>query len=123
MPGQVTTRKAMKLANLSSLLTILLLASPSHGQSLPALRQGKPYASEREKLINAGWQKVVFLDCYLKNHLHRNRITRDTCFRYQEVDDCSASGHCSFLWRDVRGAVLQVETLGEGYSLLNWTLK
>ena len=124
MPDQVNkSRNAMKLTNLTPLLLILLAASPSYGQSLPALRQGKPYASERQKLISAGWQKVVFVDCYRKDNYPRNKITRDTCFRYHEVDECSASGYCSFLWRDVRGAILQVVTLGEGYALLNWTLK
>ncbi len=99
-------------------------------QGLPALQQGQPYQSERKKLLASGWQKVITpgLNCVYKYPSNPqtgvfDEFKRDTCYRYQEHQDCSAQGHCLFLWRNAAGANLRIVTFGYGRILLSWSLE
>ena len=91
-------------------------------QGVPALQQGEAYSKERQKLLVQGWQKMIDLtkDCKSK---HLYGFARDTCFKYQEHDDCSANGYCAFIWKDNRGDILNVVTFGEDYDLVNWSVE
>lgn len=105
---------------LTTAASILVPTSALHAQSMPSITQGKPYASERQKLLAAGWQKVMYptRSC---NQL--NGFSRDTCFAYQELDTCSANGYCSFIWRTAYGGSLRVNTYGYDYNVVNWILE
>ena len=94
---------------------------PAQAQALPALQQGEPYSKERQKLLAQGWQKVIDFtkDCKSK-HLY-NEFARDTCFRYQEHEDCFANGYCAFIWKESGGRVLKIVTFGEEYGRVNWS--
>ncbi len=107
----------------TALLTLWL---PCQAQELPTLQQGQPYNTERQKLLNSGWQKVID---YTKNcdttayGTPRNGFSRDTCFKYQEHDDCSGTGYCTFAWRNAYDSRLKVVTYGGEYRVLNWTVE
>jgi hypothetical protein len=99
-------------------------------QGLPVLQQGQLYRVEREKLLVSGWQKVITLslDCVSKYPSSPKTgrfgsFKRETCFKYQEHQDCSAQGHCLFLWRNAEGSTLRVVTFGYEHALLNWSLE
>jgi hypothetical protein len=90
---------------------------PVFSQEVPLLMQGSPYDVERKKLLVAGWQKVIDInrDC---NSLPMPN--RSVCYQYQEYDDCSGTGYCSFLWRDNHGRDLQVNTYGIDHMVTGW---
>jgi hypothetical protein len=97
---------------------------------LPVLQQGQLYRVEREKLLAGGWQKVITLglNCVSKYPSSSktgrfDSFKRETCFKYQEHQDCSAQGHCLFLWRNAEGSTLRVVTFGYEHALLNWSLE
>ena len=102
------------------LVIILLVQLTGLAQELPALQQGEPYKKERQKLFAAGWQKVVDLT---RSCSDLAGFEKDTCFQYQELGACSASGYCTFLWRNADGKSVRITTYGYGYPLLNWSLE
>jgi hypothetical protein len=103
----------------------ITLCSPAYPQALPRLQQGETYSKQRQLLIEAGWQKVIDFTkkCETLNGAPRNGFSKATCFKYQEHDDCSGNGYCSFKWRNAKGENLTVITLGSAYQLLNWTIE
>lgn len=119
----------MHLRRASQILVIfgafIPLCSPAYPQALPRLHQGEPYSKQRQRLIEAGWQKVINFTktCKTLNGAPRNGFSKSTCFKYQEHEDCSGNGYCSFKWRNAKGENLTVVTLGPAYQLLNWTIE
>ena len=124
----------MKVSFMRKFVTGVLIAlagsQVAFAQGVPALQQGQPYHIERKKLLASGWQKVITLglDCVSKypSDPQTGRFDpfkRETCFKYQEHQDCSAQGHCLFLWRNAEGSTLRVVTFGYEHALLNWSLE
>jgi len=112
-------------------MVILVAAIPtscalSYAQNISSLMQGQPYSKERKKLLSSGWQKVID---YTKNcsttanGAPRNGFSREACFRYQEHEDCSATGYCAFAWKNANGKGLRVITHGDFYNVQNWELE
>ena len=95
---------------------------PVKAQGLPPLQQGEAYDKERQKIFAEGWQKVIDFTKDCKRLYPGDSFKLNTCFKYQELGDCSGQGHCTFLWRNAQGNVLRVTTFGYGYSLLNWSI-
>jgi len=117
-------RRPLRVITLLILLgSLISFDIPAKAQGLPALQQGELYIKERQKLLAQGWQKVIDFtkDCKLK-HIYSG-FARDTCFKYQEHDDCSANGYCAFIWKDNRGNILKVVTFGDEYGLVNWSVE
>ena len=99
-------------------------------QGLPVLQQGQTYQIERKKLLASGWQKVIAigLDCVSKYPSDPqtgrfDSFKRETCFTYQEHQECGAQGHCLFFWRNAEGSTLRVVTFGYDHALLNWSFE
>ena len=119
---------------MSKLVTGVLIALAGSqvavAQGVPVLQQGLPYHIERKKLLASGWQKVITLglDCVSRypSDPQTGRFDpfkRETCFKYQEHQDCSAQGHCLFFWTNAEGSTLRVVTFGYEHALLNWSLE
>jgi hypothetical protein len=93
---------------------------PIRAQSIPYLTQEQPYAVERQKLLSAGWQKV------LKPQRSCNELAepaKTTCYRYPEVEDCSGNGYCKFGWRNSRGEILGIMTFGMNLIITGWGIE
>lgn len=101
------------------------LTSQTCSQELPPLRQGAPYAKERQRLLDGGWQKVIDLSksCDTTNGSPRNPFSKDTCFKYQEHDECSGTGYCSFRWRNAQGLTMRITTYGPDFKVLSWSIE
>lgn len=88
--------------------------------------QGSPYMSERKKLLAAGWQKSIEpgRNCNQERFSGglRSGFEKTTCYQFQELETCSASGFCLFDWIATNGQILRITTHGEEYIMQGWSL-
>lgn len=80
----------------------------------PAQRvENVPYALARERLISEGAKPIRNVGAF--GDIGRCGARRQICRLYPEVESCAGTGAapCKFVWRDPRGELFFVTTVGE----------